>query len=61
MIQKLSERLREKPPHLGDIGDEEEGFCDDPTHPEDCTCGADPDHEYEKEKERRAEERMEES
>lgn len=30
-------------PHLGDIGDGEEGYCDDPTHGEDCECGADPD------------------
>jgi hypothetical protein len=47
--------LERDPPYLGDIGDEEEGFCDDPTHPEDCTCGADPDHEYEKYADRKAE------
>ena len=22
--------------------------CDDPTHPSDCRCGADPDYEYER-------------
>lgn len=27
--------------------------CDDPTHDERCDCGADPDWEYEKEKEAR--------
>lgn len=23
-------------------------YCDDPTHPSDCACGADPDAEYER-------------
>jgi hypothetical protein len=27
--------------------------CDDPLHDEDCTCGARPDHEYEKRVEKR--------
>lgn len=47
--------LERDPPYLGDIGDNEDGFCDDPLHPDDCTCGADPDGEYETKMERRAE------
>lgn len=25
-----------------------DGFCDDPTHRDGCTCGARPDYEYER-------------
>jgi len=27
--------------------DPDELYCDDPTHGPECTCGADPDYEYE--------------
>jgi len=28
-------------------------YCEDPCHPEDCTCGADPDYEYDRKRELR--------
>lgn len=32
------------PPYLGDIGTGDmDGYCNDPTHSDDCTCGAEPD------------------
>lgn len=35
--------LQRDPPYLGDTGESEDGYCDDPSHDEECTCGADPD------------------
>lgn len=35
--------LEHSSPTCGDIGESDDGYCDDPTHDEACDCGADPD------------------